>query len=385
VEQYVSGGSGNHTYYLPGNAEEVTPSNTLVKYYAAGGLSLGLNTTTNGSGISYLVSDGLGSVSEALNQTGTATGGVLYGPYGGVRYSTGTLPTAKGFTGQYSDASTGLDYYGARYYDPQLGQFTSADTVADGLNRYGYVKGNPETATDPTGHRTDDGFHDGGSSSGEINEADWVWHTRTGGEQFNMRQQIAACRADPTGCDLWSAAAFNYTPFDNRRWNEARHMWGLDDPEWDAAIGLENYFGLQIMLNSQSPAKGSGGGTNPDYTMGIATMVATPGTWPGVGMAIKYGTNLELYTPTGDNEGNIIAEIGRKGADYGKKAQAPIVVVDVDKSSVFNGMDSNALTTWGSTKIGSKGPYRIIFMRNNTVVADVGNWGPDAYGRGDIA
>ncbi len=26
VEQYVSGGSGNHTYYLPGNVEEVTPS-----------------------------------------------------------------------------------------------------------------------------------------------------------------------------------------------------------------------------------------------------------------------------------------------------------------------------------------------------------------------
>ena len=33
------------------------------------------------------------------------------------------------------------------------GQFTSADTVNDGLNRYGYVRGNPTTATDPSGHR----------------------------------------------------------------------------------------------------------------------------------------------------------------------------------------------------------------------------------------
>src|SRR5512146_3232987 len=66
------------------------------------------------------------------------------------------MPTAKGFTGQHSDAATsGLDYYGARYYDPSLGQFTSADTVTDGLNRYGYVKGNPETHTDPTGHMLD--------------------------------------------------------------------------------------------------------------------------------------------------------------------------------------------------------------------------------------
>ncbi|HEY7343326.1 MAG TPA: RHS repeat-associated core domain-containing protein [Ktedonobacterales bacterium] len=153
VEQYVSGGSGSHTYYLPGNLEEVTPSGTLVKYYTAGGIALGENTTTGSTGISYLASDGLGSVSEALNQTGTATGSTLYGPYGSVRYSTGTLPTSKGFTGQYADANTGLDYYGARYYDPSLGQFTSADTVTDGLNRYGYVKGNPETATDPSGHR----------------------------------------------------------------------------------------------------------------------------------------------------------------------------------------------------------------------------------------
>src|SRR5262249_24292140 len=36
--------------------------------------------------------------------------------------------------------------------DPSAQQFASADTVADGLNRYGYVAGNPENATDPTGH-----------------------------------------------------------------------------------------------------------------------------------------------------------------------------------------------------------------------------------------
>jgi hypothetical protein len=61
VEQYTSGGSGNHTYYLPGNVEEVTPSGSLVKYYSAGGLSLGENTATTASGISYLADDGLSS------------------------------------------------------------------------------------------------------------------------------------------------------------------------------------------------------------------------------------------------------------------------------------------------------------------------------------
>jgi len=61
-------------------------------------------------------------------------------------------------------ARTGLDYYGARYYDPMLGQFTYADTLLDGLNRYGYVGGNPTTATDPSGHMlwTEKDFGGGG-------------------------------------------------------------------------------------------------------------------------------------------------------------------------------------------------------------------------------
>jgi RHS repeat-associated protein len=66
----------------------------------------------------------------------------------------GTLGTAKGFTGQYNDSLTGLDYYHARYYDPVVGVFLSADSVQgnmQGVNPYAYVGGNPETDTDPTG------------------------------------------------------------------------------------------------------------------------------------------------------------------------------------------------------------------------------------------
>jgi RHS repeat-associated protein len=88
-----------------------------------------------------------------LNSSGTPTASQLYAPYGGIRYSNGAMPTDYGFTGQRADSATGLDYYGARYYDPTLGQFTSADTVLDGLNRYAYVSGNPTTLTDPSGNR----------------------------------------------------------------------------------------------------------------------------------------------------------------------------------------------------------------------------------------
>ncbi|HEX8996611.1 MAG TPA: RHS repeat-associated core domain-containing protein [Ktedonobacterales bacterium] len=88
-----------------------------------------------------------------MNASGTVSASQLYGPYGAVRYQNGTLPTDYAFTHQRADATSGLDYYNARYYDPLAGQFTSADTAsAGGLNRYGYVGGNPETKSDPTGH-----------------------------------------------------------------------------------------------------------------------------------------------------------------------------------------------------------------------------------------
>src|SRR5262249_50399120 len=94
-----------------------------------------------------------------LSSVGSATASVLYAPYGGTRYSSGTMPTSYGFTGQRADTTSGLDYYGARYYDPLAGQVTSRDTLLPGrgydlwgLSRYAYVQGNPVNRTDPTGH-----------------------------------------------------------------------------------------------------------------------------------------------------------------------------------------------------------------------------------------
>jgi len=69
-----------------------------------------------------------------------------------------SVPTDVGFTGQRLDTSTGLMFYQARYYDPTIGRFISADSIVpdpanpQDLNRYSYVGNNPVTFTDPTGH-----------------------------------------------------------------------------------------------------------------------------------------------------------------------------------------------------------------------------------------
>jgi RHS repeat-associated protein len=62
------------------------------------------------------------------------------------------------FTGQVKDEETGLYYYNARYYDPELGRFIQPDTIIPDLtnpqsyNRYAYVLNNPLKYVDSTGH-----------------------------------------------------------------------------------------------------------------------------------------------------------------------------------------------------------------------------------------
>ena len=157
AQSVTTNDSTTTTRYLAGGLEEVTTAGsttTLTKYEAVPGVcSVVIVGSGSSESVSYVTTDGLGSVSEALDGNGNVTAQQLYGPYGGVRYSSGTMPTAKGYTGQYADAATGLDYYNARYYDAAIGQFASADSVdAGGLNRYAYVSDNPETQSDPSGH-----------------------------------------------------------------------------------------------------------------------------------------------------------------------------------------------------------------------------------------
>jgi len=117
-----------------------------------------------------------------------------YRAYGETRYTWGTTPTTFNFTGQRLDSSTNLLYYGARYYDPALGRFLSADTVVpepgnpQALNRYAYVLNNPLKYIDPTGYVYDpsegngwqDTVHDhivfvqGMITSGGIDEGFWA-------------------------------------------------------------------------------------------------------------------------------------------------------------------------------------------------------------------
>lgn len=134
--------------------------------------------------VTYLHGDQLGSVSIATTSAGAVASRQEFDPWGKVRpYVIPRTPitqTKRNYTGQILDSS-GLLFYNARYYDPGIGRFISADTIVPGandltvwpsdafafavwntgydgpanpqsLNRYSYVDNNPLSGTDPTGH-----------------------------------------------------------------------------------------------------------------------------------------------------------------------------------------------------------------------------------------
>lgn len=52
-----------------------------------------------------------------------------------------------------SSGTSGLQYLGNRYYDPETGRFTQLDPIgpAGGLNLYGFAAGDPVNFSDPFG------------------------------------------------------------------------------------------------------------------------------------------------------------------------------------------------------------------------------------------
>jgi RHS repeat-associated protein len=130
-------------------------------YY--GGNVLRVEGGLSGNGLYYLLKDHLGSTMYTVKQNldgsmpAAHTGRVLYRAWGEVRHSSGGTPTDQRYTGQ-RDFGLGLYFYNARFYDPYLNRWTSPDTIIpDPSNpidwdRYAFVRNNPLSYSDPSGH-----------------------------------------------------------------------------------------------------------------------------------------------------------------------------------------------------------------------------------------
>ena len=162
--KYFYDGDGNRvrtevgstiTTYVGNYLEWSGLTTSMKKYYYAGGQRVAMRQGS--STLYFLLTDHLGSTAVTATSGGGWYSELRYYPWGGTRYSSGTTPTSYRYTGQ-REAEVGLYYYGARYYDPQLGRFASPDTIipqqqgSQAWDRYSYTNNNPVKYTDPSGH-----------------------------------------------------------------------------------------------------------------------------------------------------------------------------------------------------------------------------------------
>ena len=110
-------------------------------------------------GAEFYHTDRQGTVTSLTGDAGRVTATYTTDAFGTPLETTGSSVNRFLRAGREYDADTGLYYVRARYYDPRLGRFLSADpdwgSWADplGINQYAYVRNAPTRYTDPSGEK----------------------------------------------------------------------------------------------------------------------------------------------------------------------------------------------------------------------------------------
>ena len=157
VEKEVIAGTTTLTKYVYDNEDillELNGSNAIVARYTHGpGVDEPLVMDRNSQSF-YYHADGLGSITDLTNQTGTVVQRYTYSSFGKIESQLDpNFVQPSMFTSREFDTETGLFHYRKRYYDPTIGRFGSEDPASfgGGVNFYRYVSGNPIGRTDPFG------------------------------------------------------------------------------------------------------------------------------------------------------------------------------------------------------------------------------------------
>ncbi len=119
----------------------------------SGGIGSLISQTT-ATATQYYHYDALGSVANMVSSTGAATASYEYDAFGNlVNPPSASDTNLFRFSSKKFESRSGLYYFGARYYDAEVGRWLTRDPLgfADGMNPYLYVNNNPINLVDPYG------------------------------------------------------------------------------------------------------------------------------------------------------------------------------------------------------------------------------------------
>jgi RHS repeat-associated protein len=184
--------------------------------------------------VRYQYSDGRGSTGFETDADGNVVSHEEYHPFGSSAYrasAPGNDVSLKRFrfAGKERDDETGLYYFGARYYAPWLGRWTSTDPIGagGGFNLFRYCANNPVMFRDPTG----------------LQRTTIIRREHYTGEE-SLQSLVAQI---PRGYHLDPAVTEeNYRSY----WDPARHVWNIaqrDGPGSVPGAGSTASVGRQVV------------------------------------------------------------------------------------------------------------------------------------------
>ena len=191
---FKSSAAGTTIYAYDGaNAvAEYSASGAVTASYAQG---LGVDeplAMQRGGAAYYYNADGLGSITSLTNAAGVVKQSYVYDNFGATTAST-SLVNPYQYTSREYDSETGLYYYRARYYDPQIGRFISGDPLGfagSGTNFHAYVGNNPVNSIDPLGQTkvTSPGWFPG--ATGRNSKGNYTANVDDGSDETTVLQRL---------------------------------------------------------------------------------------------------------------------------------------------------------------------------------------------------
>jgi RHS repeat-associated protein len=295
--------------------------------------------------VRYEYTTALGSATLQTDATGQPVSYEEYHPWGTSAYRSlrsGADASLKRyrFTRKERDAETGFYYYGARYYAPWLGRWTSSDPggLGMGTNQYRYCRNNPLNFHDPTGLQ-DKPLSPLGEVSWEVPQSVFM----KGGERLPSAQAVA-------NFESWLASAHpdrKYTPGSvTIDWSTADGRRGPTyNAEWLGSNGQpllprEGEFGWvapmrkQPRAEYQNPGTRSGRKTENEHTTPRAQQKAIE---PGYGNS-EYRNDPTVRSPRGVSLPKTRADNQQSAAIQQRVANGqPVdITADVDMPSNAN-------------------------------------------------
>jgi RHS repeat-associated protein len=149
----VTDSSGTHYFLYDGGmpALELDANQNITDRYLYGANGVVYRYLVGTEQYEYHHTNALGSVIVVTDDNQGVLARYAYGAFGSIYDQMGASGSPRRFTGKEFDGDVKLYYYGARYYDPYLGRFTTRDPAGQGLNWYVYANNNPLKFVDPDG------------------------------------------------------------------------------------------------------------------------------------------------------------------------------------------------------------------------------------------